>query len=295
MQKALFTAVAVILVGCSQLTGKSNSCSGADAADATLEIVRDAVIRKSSAREQEGPILSKSKVRATVRLLELSMEDVRTTKDDPNSTKQFCTGRLKAVIPADVVRDANETRQMAGLNSVEELADNANVEANANVFFSDIDFNVQPTDDGQKIFSQVEGADEAIGFLAEVVNSHLMKSAIAEAKAEQDRLEAERIAAKDAATAALLEEARAENALAIEAINAVWKAMPGEMRGQIQPLQVAWIRKKDAMCRLEAATNTSSEMDRQLAALKCDTREQTARAEALKQYALQSLNQEYAD
>ena len=165
MKKMFVLIGAIALMGCSQLTGKSNSCSGPDAATVTLDIVRDGVMRLVSARDEEGPVLSKSKVCATIRQLALTMEDVRTTKDDPNSTKQFCTGQLKAVVPADVVQDANNTRQLAGLNSVEEMADNANVEANANAFTADIDFNIQPTDDGGKIYSQLESGDEAIGFL----------------------------------------------------------------------------------------------------------------------------------
>jgi uncharacterized protein YecT (DUF1311 family) len=297
MKRLIVVIGAIALAGCSQLGGKSSSCSGADAASVTIDIVRDAVMRHASAREEEGPALSKSKVRATVRQLALTLEDVRTTKDDPNSTKQFCTGRLKAVVPAEVLQDANDTRQMAGLNTVEEMADNANVEANANAFTADIDFNVQPTDDGSKIYSQVENGDEAVTFLSEVVKSHLMKSAIADAKAEQDRMEAERVAAETAANveanAAMLEEARAENSMAIETINAIWKAIPNDARSRIQPLQVAWIKKKDAMCRLEAAESASSEEQRRITKLKCDTREQNSRAQSLKQYATQVIQETY--
>lgn len=297
MKKMFVLIGAIALMGCSQLTGKSNSCSGPDAATVTLDIVRDGVMRLVSARDEEGPVLSKSKVRATVRQLALTMEDVRTTKDDPNSTKQFCTGQLKAVVPADVVQDANNTRQLAGLNSVEEMADNANVEANANAFTADIDFNIQPTDDGGKIYSQLESGDEAIGFLAQVVKSHLLKSVYADTKAEQDRLEAERLAAETAAmteaNVAILEEAQAENKLAIETINAVWKAIPNETRSRLQPIQKAWIKKKDIMCRLEATSSASSEEDLRVAQLKCDTREQNSRAESLRQYAMQSIEQSY--
>ena len=129
------------------------------------------------------------------------------------------------------------------------------------------------------------------------MKSHLLKSVYADTKAEQDRLEAERLAAETAAmteaNVAILEEAQAENKLAIETINAVWKAIPNETRSRLQPIQKAWIKKKDIMCRLEATSSASSEEDLRVAQLKCDTREQNSRAESLRQYAMQSIEQSY--
>jgi hypothetical protein len=262
-----------------------------------LDIVREQIRKLAGQQEEGAPALSKSKIRATVQQLALSLQDVRTTKDDPNSTKQFCTGKLKLVAPADMIADANQTREMAGLNNVEEMADNANVDANANAFEADLDFNVQPTDDGQKIYAQLESGDEAIGFFAELVKDQLLKTAVADAKAEQDRISAEQNAAQAAAAreewSAALEQAQAENKMAIETINATWKAIPADVRARLLNVQKAWVRKKDAACRVEAASNATSEEQMQLARVQCDTREQNARANELRQYAMESINEEY--
>lgn len=295
MKSALVLSAFVLLAltGCSKLSGQSNSCSGDDAKAVTLDIVRNQITKLASQADEGDPSISKSKIRATVRQLVLSLEDVRTTKDDPNSTKQFCTGRLKLVAPADMVFDADATREMAGLNSIEDMADSANVEANANSFTADVDFNVQPTDDGQKIYAQLESGDEAIGFYAELVKDHLLKSAVADAKAEQDRISAEQTAAIENAAreeaAASLEQAKAENGAAIDTINAVWKAIPGDVRASLLDAQRAWQRRKDATCRLEAANNASSEEEMAVTRLRCDTREQTSRANDLRQYAQQAI------
>lgn len=285
--------------GCSQVTGMSNSCSGPDASAVTLDIVRDQVRKLAGQQEEGAPALSKSKIRATVQQLKLTLEDVRTTKDDPNSTKQFCTGRLKLVAPANMVEDANQAREMAGLNSVEDLADTANVEANANAFTADVDFNVQPTDDGDKIYAQLESGDEAIAFIAELVRSHLLKTAISDHKAEQDRIAAEQEAAEAAASreewSAAFEQAKAENKLAIDSINAIWKAIPSGARSRMLDVQRAWQRRKDASCRVEAASSATSEEEIALNRLRCDTREQNNRANELRQYAMQTIDEEYVD
>ena len=290
----LVAPLACALMGCSQLWGVSTSCSGPDASSVTLDIVRDQIRKLASQTDDDSPALSKSKIRATVQQLALTLEDVRTSKDDPNSTKQFCTGQLKLVAPAEMVADASDTREMAGLNSIEDLAENANVEANANAFTADLEFNVQPTDDGEKIYAQVESGVEAIAFFAELVKDHLLKTAVADAKAEQDRIAAEQTAAQTAATneqwVASLDEAKAENKLAVDSINAIWKAVPADARTRMLAVQRAWQRRKDATCRLEAASNATSENEMQLAKLRCDTREQNARAQELKQYAMESID-----
>jgi hypothetical protein len=293
----LLPMASLFVTGCSQITGVSNSCSGPDASAVTLDIIREQVRKIAAKQDGDAPAISKSKIRATVQQLALTLVDVRTTKDDPNSSKQCCTGKLKLVAPADMLSDANETREMAGLNAIEDLAENANVEANANAFSADIDFNVQPTDDGDKIYAQLESGDEVIGFVAELVKDHLLKSAVADAKAEQDRITAELQAAETAASQeqwdASIDEAKAENKMAIDSINAIWKAIPGDARARMLEVQKAWGRRKDAACRVEAASGATSEEQIQLARLRCDTREQISRANELKQYAMQVINNNF--
>ena len=291
-------ALAGAMTACSQLTAApSTGCSGNDAVAVTLDIVKDEIIRRASEDVEEVPGLSKAKVRATIHQLKLSLVDVRTTKDDPDSTKQFCAGRIKLVAPPEMIQDANDARQIAGYNSVAEMAESANVEANANSFLADVDFNVQPTDDGEKTYAELENANGALGFFSELVRSHLVKSVLADAKAEQDRIAAEQHAAEEAAAreeqSAELDQAKAENKVAIERINAIWGAIPTGPRTAFTEAQKAWIRKKDAACRIEAASNATTEAEMTIARLKCDTREQSNRATELRQFATETIESGY--
>lgn len=299
---AAFVVFAVGSTGCSQLgvAAGSADCTGSAATDVTLGIVRDQIVKLASERDGDAPALSKSKIRATIRDLKISLEDIRTTKKDPNSTKRFCTGSLKIVAPAQLVQDADDARQMASLPSVEAAADNANIEKDANAFKAELNFNVQPTDEGDKVFSEIEDGDEAFRFFGELVQAHLLKSVVADAKAEQDRVQAEKNAEIDSANRemeeATLAEARANNAAAVQQIGAVWKAIPKPARDQMLPAQRAWIRKTEASCKLEAVgqeATTTSQIE--AARLACETRAQQARTEELKQYATEAINTEYSD
>lgn len=288
-------AACAIASGCDKLGGMgATGCTSADTSQVVIGIVEREVTDGAATKESEdAPTLTKSKIRASVKQLKMTLEDVRTSKDDPNSSKKFCVGTLKVVAPAEMVEDADQARQMAGLNSVEEMADAANVTKEANVFTAEIEYNVQPTDDGDKVFAEIESGEESINFLALMVQNHLLRSAVADAKAESDRVEAEQRAAEENATreyaAASLEEAKANNQMAIQSINATWKALPEDVRGQLLPMQKAWQKKKDATCRLEASQNAASEADMAVARLNCDTREQNSRADYLRQVGQQAI------
>ena len=66
--------------------------------------------------------------------------------------------------------------------------------------------------------------------------------------------------------------------------NAVWQGIPAESRARLLDLQKAWVRKKDADCRVEAASASADPTETQVARLKCDTRMQGERANWLRQY-----------
>lgn len=285
------------LCGCSNFNGITSdaSCDSSSASEVTLQIVRDQIVKVASNVDADSPSLSKSKIRASVRDLKLSLVDVRTTKNDPNSSKKFCTGTLRLVAPAQMVLDADEARQSTGLNSVEDLADSVNVTKDANAFTADIDFNVQPTDDGEKIFAEIENGSETVHLFAELVQASLLRSAIADAQAASNRAAAEQQAELDAANRemeqATLEEAKASNNAAVGAINAIWKAIPAEARQQMLPAQRAWIKKTAAACKIEAA---GQEGNAEVARLNCETREQNSRAQYLRNFATEAINSEYS-
>ena len=71
---------------------------------------------------------------------------------------------------------------------------------------------------------------------------------------------------------------------AIKAINAVWSAIPSETRSELAALQKAWVRKKNADCRIESLTAGGSEVDIQVNQLNCDTRAQIDRTNWLRSY-----------
>jgi uncharacterized protein YecT (DUF1311 family) len=291
----LLALASVSLAGCG---AKVEDCSGAGAKETATTVIKQQ-IEKAVLEHVEGENgerrVGKSKVRATIGQLALSFEDIRTTKSDPNSTKRFCTGRLKIALPDAVITDAETAREKAGLDSINKLSDRQDVERNANSFTSDIDFNVQPTDDGEKVYAEVEDGEATFTFFGEVLASHLLRSSIESAQIAEEQAAAEQRRAEEAALAeqsaaesnqkkAQLMQAQAENKLASQTINAVWSQIPEETRTSLADIQQAWKLKKNADCVIEASSESTDPTIKEAARLACDTQQVNSRANYLRQY-----------
>src|SRR3954466_2340997 len=246
----VLVALFPLLVSCGNLTKPSLTYTNQDAVATTLNVVNDQVeklVRNALKREDGTSVVGLSKIRATLKQLKFSIEDIRTAKEDPNSTKKFCTGRLRVVIPQEVLEDADKSREIARQGTVADLAEQQNFEAEANAFTADLSYNVQPTDEGDKVYAQIEDGDNVYAFVSGVVGSHLTRKALENAKVQEEQAIAAQRAEEEAALAqqksATLEEAQAENRLAEQTINEVWRSIPSDARASLLDLQRAWIKK----------------------------------------------------
>lgn len=269
-------AAALLLAGCNK---QPVECTAQSASAPVVSIVKDelekTVTRKLRGDDGEGSA-PQSKIRAAIAQLVISLNDIRTSREDPNSTKRFCAATLKIRIPSDLLRDADSARASLDLGSVSDLANNADIDRAADTFSAAIEFNVQPTDDGSKVFAETESGTSMLDFTAEVLSSGLLHARIADNQRNARLLADQQAAAQNAALseqkAANLGAAKTENQLAAQTIAAAWKAIPAERRSQMLALQRAWIRKKDADCKVEAASASIDPSEMEVARLNCDTR-----------------------
>jgi len=283
--------LSVLLIGLSACGHKTVGCSAADAQAPAVSIVKEQLEKQISSRMKEnGPEqgFSLSKIRAAIAQLVITIEDIRTSKEDPNSTKRFCSGTVKVKFPSATLEDAEKTREAAQVGTISELADNSGVDRAADTFSAPLEFNVQPTDAGDKVFAEVETGNPIFKFTTDVMASSLLRSRVENARREQDRAAADQAAAENAALLeqrnANLNAAKTENQLATQTINATWNAVSSDMRGQLLPLQRAWVRKKIADCRVESAAASTDPTEIEVARLGCDTRATQERIRWLNQY-----------
>jgi uncharacterized protein YecT (DUF1311 family) len=287
--------VGLALGGCSK---PAADCGGMDSLATVVPIIQHRLEEKTTDRLRAAngtPPAALSRVRATVAQATMRIEDVRTTQSDPNSTRRFCMGRLKVVIPQGVLQEADRGRQAMSASTVSDLAATSGIERDADAFVADVEYNVQPTDDGTHIYAEIEHSEGYVNFLAEVLTSYLLRPVVEQARIEeqraaeeQQRAEQEQQRAQQAAVAeqrsAILDQVRSENRLVTQTINAVWSNIPQSTRDQLLDLQRAWIRRKRADCQIEAASASTDPQEQEAARIRCDTRVTNERINYLRQY-----------
>lgn len=228
------------------------------------------------------PLASRSNIRASVAQVGLSIDLVMTTKKDPASSKRFCSGTLKATLPADVIAGAEATYALLKTDALSTYAEKNRVERAANVFSTPVEFSVQPTDDGQTIYSELETDGGAIGFLTEVLVAHLARNEVQRRsdEAERARQEQERLS-QDAAKAendAALAAAKGEHALANQMLAAAWSGLPEPSKAALADSQSMWDKKMRAACNLEAAQSSNQATLRDTSLFRCAARMTRERA-----------------
>lgn len=240
----------MILSSCGQIPspfGGGIDCSTTEGHEAVFNAVREQVEANLSSSEWAVEGLqapSKSKIRAALEQVKFSLIDVRTSKEDPNSTMKFCVGEIKATFPAEMIEQADKSLALHNQTSVSTTVQNSDAKRMANSISVAIDYNIQPTDDRQKIFAEIEDHQRVTNLVNLVIWGHLYNRQLTQNAMETQQAEAaakaEQESALIASRNASLEEAQATYALSDQTVNAIWSAIPQEQRNQLLPLQRAW-------------------------------------------------------
>ena len=224
-----------------------------------------------------------------VKRIKIKLEDVRTSRDDPDSSRMSCRATLAVDLPKAVESDANEALAMAELGSVREIANRYKIKRRGGKYASDFDYFIQPTDDGSKLLAEIDDDARSLEFLGEVLASYLLADEIREEKIEADKalaeeqrqereaieaeqaMEREATQAFNAEGAAALNAAQVERKLASESINAIWDAMPQGAQSDIEKLHDAWVGQMKARCAAQAAGTDQRASMRKASELQCQT------------------------
>lgn len=198
----------LMLSACEQ--SNTASCASDTTQKAVSQMLLDEVEKKLTADKYDDGnfIFDKAKIRASLTQLQLSVESIRTTKEDPNSSKKFCSGILKIVVPSLMLADAEQTKDFQAKRHISDDVRELNIDNDANVFTKkDFQYNVQPTDDGKELYVAID-TPVAISLLYDVTASALLKPILEVKKAEQLRQAREVEQLKQDAEAARLDAER---------------------------------------------------------------------------------------
>lgn len=289
----LFSAVSLVaLSGCNQISslGKSGvDCNDPDAIELVKEVLQKSI--NSDAKEYTKEFekaSSGASIRASIDQLTMGLTEIRTTKEDPQSTKNFCTGTFKVTVPTSMMEKADFTRDYYQEVKVEEDAYQQDLTLDANAITYETEYSVQPTDDGDVIFVELQNGNELSSFLASVVIDADQKNNIQRIKAaqnkasvqsaidfERDNAVAEAAAAAEASSemaSLAVEQARVKAAMDYKRneFNTLWKNGSEEARESLVSNQKEWVEARDIQCVSEA--REAEPAYQEIARMECITR-----------------------
>ena len=282
---------ALSLSGCDQvqsITGQSVKCDNDTAKQLVVESFSKTVSEVASQRVKEliaseNITIDMGKLRSTLQQITFNVSDVRTNNSYPNSKKQYCVTQFVVKIPDQMVKDADAARAVYDENNIAQAAVLSDLSFETNQLKKEIEYLVQPTDDGKKVYVTLENPDVLAYFVRDIAVDSLLKTtrqnAVEVAKQEEIKRISEQEAAAQEYQSVLLLEAKTSLDQANENLNLVWNATSKEIRAQLLDEQKIWLKKRELECKL-----SSNETDNpQLHRFNCEANMTTQRTSELRQ------------
>lgn len=282
---------ALIISGCDQvksITSNSVTCSDETAKQLVVESFSKSLSDLSAERvktliNDENITIDMGKLRAALKQITFNVNDIRTNNSDPNSKKEYCATEFVIKIPNQMIKDADEARAVYDETNIAQSAILADLTLENSQIKKELEYTVQPTDDGKKVYVSLENPESIAIFTRDIAVDSLLKAArqnaVELAQQEQIKMEAEAQADAQEYQVVLVSEAQAKLDSANGNLNLVWNATTKEVRNQLIDEQKIWLKKRELECKINSTDTDNPEVYR----INCETNMTTQRTQELRQ------------
>lgn len=279
----------LLLAGISGCMSPKVTCSGNDAVSLVRQIILDDAEKALlDFKKIDGtPVYERALVISVLKKVAISVEDIRTSNSNQNTSKVACEGNISIVVPHELLTQAEEGRDLAKLGSLTIVAKTSALTQKLNTFTRSVEYYVQPTADGKKVYASVLSPQPITEFLTELVGSLALKPVVEAKKAELIKAEqAEQVQLqKNERLTALLQDknpsaeldamllagAKEENLRFRKAIEELWDSIPVTESNLMIASHKAWIKKKNQDCKTAFTSKATNEVQRETSQLLCDS------------------------
>lgn len=281
----------LLVSGCDKvqsITGSSVKCDNETAKQLVVESFSKTVSDIAAERvkeliDSENVTIDMGKLRSTLQQITFNVNDIRTNNSDPNSNKQYCVTEFVVKVPDQMVKDADAARAVYDENNIAQAAVLSDLSFETNQLKKEIEYLVQPTDDGKKVYVTLENPDALAYFIRDIAVDSLVKTARQNAAEVAKQEEIKRVAEEEATAqeyqSVLISEAKTNLDKANENLNLVWNSTTKEVRSQLLDEQRLWLKKRALECKLESTNSDNPEIYR----INCETNMTTQRTSELRQ------------
>lgn len=257
------------------------SCAGEDTLRAIDEALKeDLEFAVQTGLDRRGGLGSYDvgDLERAIERIKFELDDVRSARDEDENLLS-CRASLRVTLPKLVEDEANEALTMSESGDVRRIANRYKMKRNKGGYAADIEYTVEQTDDGKKVFVDIEDDASSLDFMGEVHAAYVLADEIRDEKIAEDQAKAAELRAEREAEEALnkageaaLKTARVERKMASDAINAVWVSMPKAAQNELNALHGAWVEQMKATCKAQTAGSDTRPAMREAEELSCQTR-----------------------
>jgi len=167
----------LLLSGCDN-RALTESCSSTDTQKVIGSLLTEQTQKLTAEKKYDyydgSLVLGGSKIRALLAQVQVTVENAKTVKQEPNSSIIFCGGQLKVTVPETTLADADQTREMQHQTKIAQYAGQLNIKNSKNVFTQDVEYSVKRADTAKEPHVDLE-SDAWVHLLDEITTSALLK------------------------------------------------------------------------------------------------------------------------
>lgn len=187
MQKKIsYIATAIALVTLAGCGKEKITCSSPIVVSSTTEILSRETVQQLNDSEsgKKDKAYTADRIQSALKEISLSIDSIRTSKEEPGSTKVQCAATLKITTSEKFHADAVEGSKLLKVSEeLDTYARRQGFEYANKTFSKQISYEFQPTDDGSKVITSVQEATPIADFVSNLMAAAIIKPLLAEAKA----------------------------------------------------------------------------------------------------------------
>ena len=108
-----------------------------------------------------------SKLQVSAKSIQFNLMDSRTNHIDPDSPKTICAIDLTTTIPSDIIKKSDSVRNIANTSNTEDQAQKLELDFTQSKVKITLDYILQPSDKGDKIFATITNSDKLTTLLSD--------------------------------------------------------------------------------------------------------------------------------
>ncbi|EMX1067861.1 hypothetical protein ACQ8YR_004325, partial [Yersinia enterocolitica] len=174
-----------LLAGCGD--DDAIECSSTVSTQALTDVLKKSAMQQISQETASVENATNAIRRSALEKIVFDVSNITTTSKDPNSSLRTCAATVSIKISPEEYNSLSEFSRENYKYNLDKVMERLNLEQNANVFSTQVNYTVQPTDDKKTVFVKVAVNNGASAGAAYISTLSILKPIEEQNKIEQEK------------------------------------------------------------------------------------------------------------